>query len=1356
VQRFWDILIAPLLDALRPQTVAEVGAESGAVTMRLLEWASTREATVHSVDPAPTFDPEHVDIELAGALRFHRARSLEVLEAIGAVDLALLDGDHNWYTVVNELRLLERCATTADRRPPLVLLHDVGWPYARRDLYYDPRSIPPEHRHRYARRGIVPEWWPLGEPGLNAHLRNATSEGGPGNGVLTAAEDFIGESPNSWTLLKVPGLHGLGILTPTELIEDHGRVRDLLDGTQTAEFLHRQCELIEQARIKTEIGRAKLSKDLQEAQRASAQALEQRIEEDDLRPGAEEPAELTTLRRALARAQANLREADAERVELEAELERKLRQGRTARRHERELKAEAGERAAELEAAGAELAHAKERLRAREQQLETARLDLGKLETANDALQAAYEELQADRRQLVADHAQLQTDRAELQTDYEQLQATEERLKLQLQGSEQRDDQERRATEERLNLRLDAAHEELQAALAHTAVHEQEVGRLSRELEIALGARHRSESEIAELREAFEAQADELRAELHRRQRSEAQARGELVELGSELELAAAQRERLHDALARARVDAEVADAERAVFERQVSELTALLERAANGYTAVARDESSSAGGLAPVGLPGSEGSAPGSVEEPPTGGAVDVWVAEPASSPIFEAAGPEEYVADWPLLPTAEFQAQAGFVAEYRAAVDLDPDRPAMSDPTTLPSPIDRRGVLVGPGENQVSHQPSVDVIITVHDALEDLRMCLWSLVHKTERRFRLIIVNDGSAAAATDFLEDLARQEPALTLIHRADPPHGYTMAANAGLRACRSDYVVLLNSDTIVTPGWLERIVAYGERHDRIGVLGPLSNAAGHQSVPHRREAGEWATNPLPDWITADGVALLVRQLTPEAEARLPFINGFCYVIRRAVIDAIGHFDEELFRSGYCEENDYSQRARDAGFELGVVDDAYVFHAKSRSYGTARSLDLRRHNYELFLNKHGRERIQELVRAMEDEPALAPLRGAVGLALSDPALAAEAIVRNPLSIVFVLPGLAEGGSGGSHSIYQEVHGLRKLGATARIALKDSAWDRASRAYKDAPDIIETFADIDQLAAITAHADVIVATHFKSVELVTELQRRRDGFLAAYYVQDYEPFFFSADPAERAEAEASYDALPGGFKFAKTHWLCNVIGERRQTFVAKVEPSIDEQLFHPRGRTDDPGELRIVAMIRPRTPRRQPFSTVSVLERLLAAFGSDVSVMTFGCQPQELEKITRSTVILEGHAGLLSREQVADLFRQSDVFLDMSMYQAFGRTALEAMACGATAVIPRVGGACEFAVDNENALIVDTLDREAAFTALGSLVADRDRLARLQTRARETASRYSIMRAALSEYVAMHHAHRARFGAR
>jgi GT2 family glycosyltransferase/glycosyltransferase involved in cell wall biosynthesis len=800
------------------------------------------------------------------------------------------------------------------------------------------------------------------------------------------------------------------------------------------------------------------------------------------------------------------------------------------------------------------------------------------------------------------------------------------------------------------------------------------------------------------------------------------------------LELACAQRRRLQAALARARADSQIAEAERAAFERQVVGLSQRLEH--NGSP---DRELNDAG-------------AGGTPHDDPDGGRAASQLAA-----LAELARLPSAARIWPFLPSSEREAQETLRAAYRELVGAVPPSHDDRDPLALPLPADVHGMLASSAADQDPGSPTVDVVVCVHNALEDVRLCLWSLLHKASRRFRLILVNDGSDEVTTDFLARVAERLSAATLIHRADPPHGYTIAANLGLRASTSDYVVLLNSDTLVSYHWLERIVQYGERHERVGILGPLSNAATHQSVPERRADGEWASNPLPRWLTEDGMALILERAAPRTHTRLPFINGFCYVIRRAVISEIGYFDEESFPAGYSEENDYSQRARTAGFELAVVDNAYVYHAKSRSYGAASRDRFARSSYETFLRKHGRENIDTLVKAMEADTTLNPVRAAIGDATSSPAATMAALTPEgdqKLSVAFVLPGLGDGGSGGSHSIYQEVHGLRQLGVPARILLHVRAWDRARSAYDDAAEVFETYDDADDLANRAADANVIVATHFKSVATVAAVQEQRDDFLPAYYVQDYEPMFKFSDPADNEEAAGSYTAMTGALLFAKTHWLCNVVAQRHGIFVAKVEPSIDSRLFCPDDDHGRQGPVRIVAMLRPRTPRRQPYSTVAVLDRLAEELPADVEIATFGCREADLKKLNGSQTPHGTHLGLLKREQVAELLKRSDLFLDMSTYQAFGRTAVEAMACGCTAVVPRLGGRWDFGQNGGNLLAVDTLDPDAAFEAVLSLVHDRDRLAQLKAAARVTASRYSILRASLSEYIVMLHAYKARFG--
>src|SRR5690606_19879023 len=128
----------------------------------------------------PAFDPEEHAERFAGRYHFHQALSLEVLPSLEPMDAALVDGDHNWYTVYNELKLLAEGATRAGAPLPVLILHDVLWPYGRRDLYYAPEQIPDEFRQPYREMGMRPgerELNPKG--GLNPTMHNAEVEGGP-------------------------------------------------------------------------------------------------------------------------------------------------------------------------------------------------------------------------------------------------------------------------------------------------------------------------------------------------------------------------------------------------------------------------------------------------------------------------------------------------------------------------------------------------------------------------------------------------------------------------------------------------------------------------------------------------------------------------------------------------------------------------------------------------------------------------------------------------------------------------------------------------------------------------------------------------------------------------------------------------------------------------------------------------------------------------------------------------------------------------------------------------------------------------------------------------------------------------
>lgn len=253
--RFWNSVIAPILTLGRPRVIVEVGSERGHHTHRLLEHAAQTHATLHVVDPAPLFDPEtFAEPHQREAFCFHRATSHEVLSQFGDAELVLLDGDHNWYTVKGELKLIAEATASSHRPFPVTLLHDVSWPYGKRDLYYAPERIPADSRQPYARKGIVRGRSKLAEQGgYNDQLHNAVEEGGPRNGVLTGVEDFLHESALPLELIHLPVIWGLGIVYSPDLAGTKPELFAYLQQLQSTPAMQALLEDVEDVRISTEV-----------------------------------------------------------------------------------------------------------------------------------------------------------------------------------------------------------------------------------------------------------------------------------------------------------------------------------------------------------------------------------------------------------------------------------------------------------------------------------------------------------------------------------------------------------------------------------------------------------------------------------------------------------------------------------------------------------------------------------------------------------------------------------------------------------------------------------------------------------------------------------------------------------------------------------------------------------------------------------------------------------------------------------------------------------------------------------------------------------------------------------------------
>lgn len=643
--------------------------------------------------------------------------------------------------------------------------------------------------------------------------------------------------------------------------------------------------------------------------------------------------------------------------------------------------------------------------------------------------------------------------------------------------------------------------------------------------------------------------------------------------------------------------------------------------------------------------------------------------------------------------------------------------------------------------------HQQSVDIIVCVHNALDDVQRCLDSIAQHTNFPYKLIIIDDGSSADTCHYLRDYADKHSVVLL--RNDRARGYTGAANQGLRMTTGAYAVLLNSDTVVSLYWLDRMLACAESNRTIGIVGPLSNTASWQSIPEIEHRGDWAANRLPTDMSVAQMAARVAAYSARLYPRLPFLNGFCLLIKKEVIDTIGYFDEIAFALGYGEENDYCIRARQAGWELAVADDVYIYHAQSKSYSHDRRQKLAQLGMEALVKKHGQAIIEAGVEVCRHSRVLQGIRIRAKFLIERWNLISQAqYYWRDKRVVFVLPVMEIGG--GANVVISEAHAMLRMGIDVYILNFLHHKTGFEQCYpKLSVPVIYGQADFD-IPNLCRDFDAVIATAHNSVEWIAPLADLPNAPIIAYYIQDFEPYFYVDKPAHyrlfwqsnwlRRRFASYYFRFVSGFRlawisylriphkvlFTKTLWNQAEVVKQIKRPCAVIGASCDIDQFMPRlERSKVNDKVRISAMIRPSSSRRGANRTMQVLRKIQHTFADQVEIILFGIADDD-PQLSQLPGDFEYHnIGISLPEQLAGLFNQIDIFVDFSNFQAMGLTAMEAMACGVAVIVPETGGTNSFAIHQKNALRINTFSTKACYAALSELITNEPRRVSLMRQA-------------------------------
>jgi GT2 family glycosyltransferase len=272
----------------------------------------------------------------------------------------------------------------------------------------------------------------------------------------------------------------------------------------------------------------------------------------------------------------------------------------------------------------------------------------------------------------------------------------------------------------------------------------------------------------------------------------------------------------------------------------------------------------------------------------------------------------------------------------------------------------------VTGPARTSPSKRRPIDVVVPVYRGLNLTMACLHSVLATLPPGSRLHIIDDaGPDPALAAAITRLATTDRRCRLV-RLDRNRGFPGAANTGLRAAKGRDVILLNSDTVVPPGWVEALAGTLHSAPDIGSACPLSNDATILSYPDRE-----GSNPMTD---PGPMAALARRANGDATVDIPVSVGFCMIIRHDCLADVGLLREDLFAQGYGEENDWCLRARHRGWRHVAVTGCFVTHAGGASFGAGRRHLLARNGAVLNRLHPGYD---ALVAAWIAQDPLAPAR-------------------------------------------------------------------------------------------------------------------------------------------------------------------------------------------------------------------------------------------------------------------------------------------------------------------------------------------------------------------------------------------
>lgn len=585
-------------------------------------------------------------------------------------------------------------------------------------------------------------------------------------------------------------------------------------------------------------------------------------------------------------------------------------------------------------------------------------------------------------------------------------------------------------------------------------------------------------------------------------------------------------------------------------------------------------------------------------------------------------------------------------------------------------------------------------DIIIPIYNSPEWVKMCVYALFKNTPEEYigKVILMNDNSDEITCNCIENLRRKYSDKIEVYKNETNLGFIKNVNRGFTKTSAEYVLLLNTDCMVSKNTIPKLIGHVERNNKIGLICPISSNAANISLDIFENYSYMQMDEL------------LYSNFKDQNFDACTVVGNCLLITRECIDKVGYLDE-IYGMGYGDETDYQFKAHAKGFEAKVAIDTYVFHKSEVSFGTSKEKQAKiDKNRKIFFDRWGKEYNEKMAIYEKNDPIKYIQENLKIDKKPEP------------EVVFFLPDIHQN-AGGVHIVVDIVNYLNINGVFANILTE------RLHNYDEIMLFSPTF--MKNISSIKPKC--IVGTVYPSIFFCNSIGKHYN-IPVVNFMQGYEPCFENGRPYRWAElACKSSQNILAISQFLKEKCKNNFGKE-----ATVISNGINTDLLYNNNVTTN--ETKRITMIFRDNYAKGDFILTEILKQLtLKQYKLEIDIVHM---TDVLFPINNNpNVQINTIKGPVTRKQISKLLNNSDIYIDASLMEGFGLTALESMAAGAVPVISESFGIGEYAEDNKNCFVIKEINNAEKYVEkVEELLADETKLKEMKKAAQKTALEFDF----------------------